>query len=139
MDNAGNTAEQGFGLQENLLRAVTLEVDREHVVLLAHNEPARFVSPRRTRDLLVIRSGSPCGPSFFDASLAVEIDEAVQARPAAASRLRIRSRLANISSWAFLTCSPTSSPCRLTTSPPTITVSTSAGPAPKTIVAMLSP
>jgi hypothetical protein len=71
--------------------------------------------------------------------LAVEIYEAVQPRPAAASRLRIRSRLASISSRAFLTCSLTSWPRRLTTSPPTITISTSAGPAPRTIVAILSP
>jgi hypothetical protein len=53
-------------------------------------------------------SKSPCGLSFFDASLAVEIYEVVQLRPPATSRLRISSRLANINSWAFLTCSPTS-------------------------------
>jgi hypothetical protein len=38
-------------------RGITLVVDCEHVVLLAHNEPAWFVTPRRICDLLVVRSG----------------------------------------------------------------------------------
>src|SRR5277367_1409883 len=39
-------------------RTVALKVDQQHVVLLAHDEPAGLVAPRRVGDRFVVRSGS---------------------------------------------------------------------------------
>jgi hypothetical protein len=40
-----------------MARRAALKVDREHVVLLAHDEPGGFVAPRRIGDDLVVRRG----------------------------------------------------------------------------------